>query len=232
MYPLCVGHEIVGKAVRVGKNVDHQGIKQGDIVGVGAQCDACMECANCKAGAENHCLNGTTNTYNAKHKDGSFQQGGYASHARIPGRFCFKIPESINPAWAAPMMCGGVTVYTPLVENGCGPGKNVAIIGTGGLGHFGVLFAKALKADKVVAFSRKSDKRPDAEKMGADAYVATDEDKDWADQYANTFDIIVCTVSSPKMPMQQYLQMLRHRGQFMQVSLTIYFASRRPSPEC
>lgn len=217
-YPLCVGHEIVGKAVKVGKNVKHQGIKLGDVVGVGAQADACMECEHCKMGEENHCsAGGMVGTYNAKHKDGSLQQGGYASHARVPGRFCFKIPKEIDPAMAAPMMCGGVTVYTPLVENGCGPGKKVAIIGTGGLGHFGVLFAKALGADKVVAFSRKGDKRPDALKMGADVYVATEEDDGWDDANASSFDLIISTVSSPKMPIDKYLKMLRIRGQFIQV---------------
>ena len=138
-------------------------------------------------------------------------------YARVPGRFCFKIPDGLDHSWAAPMMCGGVTVYTPLVENGCGPVKRVGIVGTGGFGHFGVLFAKALGASKVVAFSRRGDKRADALKMGADEYVATDEDKDWAEKHGASLDLIVCTVSSPKMPLQQYLSMLRVRGQFIQV---------------
>lgn len=156
-------------------------------------------------------------TYNSKHPDGSQQQGGYATYARVPGRFCFKIPAGLPHGWAAPMLCGGLTVYTPLFENGCGPGKTIGIIGTGGLGHFGVLFAKALGASKVIAFSRRSDKRPDALKMGADEYVATDEDKDWAEKYSSSIDLCVCTISSPKMPLQQYLTMLKIRGQFIQV---------------
>lgn len=213
-----MGHEIVGRAVRVGKNVDH-GFQQGDIIGVGAQADACMKCEYCKKGDENHCQGGAglIGTYNSKHSDGSQQQGGYATYARVPGRFCFKIPAGIPYAWAAPMMCGGLTMYTPLIENGCGPGKTVGIVGTGGLGHFGVLFAKALGASKVVALSRRGDKRPDALKMGADEYVATDEDKDWAEKHSGTMDLIISTVSSPKMPLQQYLTMLRVRGQFIQV---------------
>lgn len=204
--------------MRVGKNVDHQGIKVGDIVGVGAQTDSCMACDYCKKGEENHCQGGMTNTYNSLHKDGSLSQGGYAEYARKPGRFCFKIPDGLNPAWAAPMMCGGVTVYTPLVENGCGPGKKVGIIGVGGLGHFGVLFAKALGADKVIAFSRKNDKAAEAKAMGADDYVATDESgADWEAKYANQLDIIVSTVSSPKMPIDKYLTMLAVRGSLLQV---------------
>ena len=216
-----VGHEIVGKAVRVGKKVDH-GFKEGDVVGVGAQADACLNCENCKKGEENYCQNATgiVTTYNStsRYTDGSSQQqGGYANYARVPGRFVFKIPDGLPLAWAAPMLCGGLTTYAPLVENGCGPGKSVAIVGTGGLGHFGVLFAKALGASRVVAFSRKADKRPDTLKMGADEYVATDEDKDWASKHSGAFDIIICTVSSPKMPLQDYLTMLRVRGQFMQL---------------
>ena len=201
--------------MRVGQNVG-RGIDVGDRVGVGAQSDACMSCENCKKGEENHCPN-MVNTFDDIFPDGSKSMGGYANYSRVPGRFCFKIPDAINSADAAPMLCAGITVYTPLVENGCGPGKTIGIIGTGGLGHFGVLFAKALGADRVVAFSRRGDKRADALKMGADGYVATDEDIGWADKNATSLDLIVCTISSPHMPLQDYLKMLKYRGQFMQV---------------
>ena len=143
--------------------------------------------------------------------------GGYASYSRVPGRFCFKIPDGLPLAEAAPMLCGGITVYTPLVEGGCGPGKSIGIVGTGGLGHFGVLFAKALGASRVIAFSRKADKRADALKMGADEYIATDEDKDWEKTHGNSLDLIVSTISSPKMPLQKYLMLLKYRGEFIQV---------------
>lgn len=219
-YPCVVGHEIVGKAVRVGKNVKFQNIKEGDMVGVGAQSDSCMECKMCKAGEENHCPK-MVGTYNSVHFDGGKSQGGYALMARKPGRFCFKIPAGLNPAAAAPMMCGGVTTYTPLKEAGCGPGKTVGIIGVGGLGHFGVLWAKALGADKVIAFSRRSDKAPDAKAMGADDYVATDESEDWEQKYANQLDIIVSTVSSPKMPIGKYLTLLAIRGKLLQVGAPV-----------
>jgi alcohol dehydrogenase (NADP+) len=114
------------------------------------------------------------------------------------------------------MLCGGVTVYSPLKNNGCGPGKTVGIVGVGGLGHFGLIFAKALGADKVVAISRTDAKKEDALKIGADDFIATAE-KDWATKHAGTIDLIVSTVSSPKMPLGQYLQLLRNHGTFVQV---------------
>lgn len=115
------------------------------------------------------------------------------------------------------MLCGGVTVYNPLTTYGAGPGKNVGIVGVGGLGHFGLLFAKALGSDKVVAISRTASKKADAQKMGADDFIATDEDKDWSKKHARSLDIIVCTVSSPKMPLAQYLNLLKPHGTFIQV---------------
>lgn len=115
------------------------------------------------------------------------------------------------------MLCGGITVYAPLKQNGCGPGKRVGVVGVGGLGHFAVLFARALGADKVVGISRKAEKRDDVLKMGADAYIATDEDPDWATEHARSLDLIVCTVSSPSMPLMQYFQLLRTFGTFVQV---------------
>jgi D-arabinose 1-dehydrogenase-like Zn-dependent alcohol dehydrogenase len=115
------------------------------------------------------------------------------------------------------MLCGGITVYSPLKQNGCGPGKTVGIVGVGGLGHFGVLFAKALGADKVVGISRKAEKRDDVLKLGADEYISTDEDADWAKHNAQSLDLIVCTVSSAKMPLNGYLQLLKTKGTFIQV---------------
>ena len=115
------------------------------------------------------------------------------------------------------MLCGGITSYSPLRNNGCGPGKRVGIVGIGGLGHFGVLFAKLMGADEVVAISRTGTKKADAMKMGATGFIATDEEKDWATKHAQTLDLIVSTVSSPKMPLAEYLQLLRFRGQFIQI---------------
>lgn len=115
------------------------------------------------------------------------------------------------------MLCGGITVFSPLKNYGCGPGKTVGIVGVGGLGHFGVLFAKALGADKVVGISRKAEKRDDVLKLGADKYISTDEDKEWAKHNAQTLDLIVCTVSSEKMPLNDYLSLLKTKGTFIQV---------------
>jgi alcohol dehydrogenase (NADP+) len=214
LYPCCVGHEVAGTAVKVGKNVKH--IKLGDRIGVGAQSSSCGECEECKNGEVQYCSGGMVGTYNGKYKDGSKSYGGYADYCRAPARFVVKIPDGLSTAEAAPMLCGGVTVWSPLVKNGAGPGKRVGIIGLGGLGHFGVLFAKALGCDEVVAISRSHSKEEDAKKMGADRLIATG-DEGWNKKNARSLDLIVSTVSSPDMPLAKYLQLLRTHGQFIQV---------------
>ncbi|CCX05361.1 chaperonin 10-like protein [Pyronema domesticum] len=216
-YPCVVGHEIVGTAVKVGSSV--KGIKVGDRVGVGAQSSSCLQadCEECAAGDESYCPR-IVGTYGSKHKSGHKSFGGYADYARVPSHFVVQLSDiSLSSEVLAPMMCGGVTVYSPLVRNGCGPGKRVGIVGLGGLGHFGVLFARALGADKVVAISRKASKRADALAMGADLYISTDEDPDWATTHAKSLDLIVSTVSGPNMPFAGYLQLLRTHGVFIQV---------------
>ena len=173
--------------------------------------------------------------YNYKFSDGSKTYGGYADYARVPSHFVMKIPDAIPSEEAAPMLCGGITVYSPLKKNGCGPKKAVGIVGIGGLGHFGILYAKvriqsfgsndvkttndqkALGAKKVVAISRSNAKKEDAQKMGADDFIATNDDPDWATHHANSLDLIVSTVSSGDMPLQNYLQLLRVNGTFIQV---------------
>ncbi|GES57498.1 alcohol dehydrogenase [Aspergillus terreus] len=221
-YPCCVGHEIVGVAVRVGTKAEG-GIKVGDRVGVGAQSDSCLgrlgDCPECAMGLEQYCTQQFVGTYNNTHLNGDKSYGGYGRYHRVPSHFAIKIPDGIPSAHAAPMLCGGITLYSPLKHNGCGPGKRVGIIGVGGLGHFGVLFAKALGADKVVAISRKAAKSADALKMGADVYIATDDEADWATKYARSLDLIVCTVSSTKMPMDEYLGLLATNGSLVQVGL-------------
>ncbi|KAG8819765.1 hypothetical protein FRC17_010340 [Serendipita sp. 399] len=220
LYPCVVGHEIVGTAVRVGSKVS--GIKVGDRVGVGAQSDSCLgrkgDCEDCAAGLENHCAN-KTDTYNDKFLNGEKAYGGYGKFHRCPSHFVYKIPDALPSSAAAPMLCGGITTYSPLKNNGCGPGKRVGIVGVGGLGHFGILWAKALGADHVVGISRRGSKRDDALKLGADAYIATDEDKDWETKYAHSLDLIVCTVSSPKLPLSKYIQLLRTNGKYIQVGV-------------
>lgn len=201
-----MGHEIVGKAVRVGSKVT--GIQIGDRVGVGAQSESCLgrqgDCEECAAGLENYCSKKVVGTYNSIHYDGSKSYGGYARYNRVPGHFAIKIPDAIPSADAAPMLCGGATLYSPLKHNNCGPGKRVGIIGVGGLGHFGLLFAKAMGADKVVAISRKLGKKEDSLKMGADLYIATDDEPDWAAVNSRSLDLIVSTVSSTKVGLDYF----------------------------
>ncbi|CAG9988310.1 unnamed protein product [Clonostachys byssicola] len=217
-YPCCVGHEIVGKAVRVGSNVEK--IKVGDRVGVGAQALSCLrpECPECAAGLTNYCPNGQVSTYGSIYPGTLGKSyGGYANFNRTCSQFVVKIPAGLPSEHAAPMLCGGVTVYAPLRDNGCGPGKAVGVVGVGGLGHFAVLFAKALAADRVVGISRRVSKKEDVLALGADDYVATEGDSHWRTKHARSLDIILCTVSSPQMPLADYLGLLKYGGIFLQV---------------
>ncbi|RXG42083.1 hypothetical protein VDGE_10046 [Verticillium dahliae] len=221
-YPICVGHEIVGVAVRVGSQASG-GIQLGDRVGVGAQADSCFgrgasagSCGECDEGSVNYCPR-AVHTYGGFHFNGGKTMGGHATYHRCPSAFVIKIPDGLASEDAAPMLCGGVTVYSPLRFHGAGPGKTVGIVGVGGLGHFGVLFARALGADRVVGISRKADKRDEVLQMGADAYISTDGDADWAKENAKSIDIIISTVSSSRMPLQEYLGLLRRDGTFVQV---------------
>ena len=201
-YPCCVGHEIVGTAVRVGSQAEGD-IKVGDRVGVGAQSESCQgrkgDCEECSSGREQYCPTHMAGTYNSKFLNGGTSYGGYALYNRSPSRFVIKIPDGISSAEAAPMLCGGITTYSPLRENGCGPGKRVGVIGVGGLGHYAIMFAKAMGADRVVGISRKSNKKEDALQLGADAYIATDEDENWAAENSRSLDLIISTVSSTKV---------------------------------
>jgi alcohol dehydrogenase (NADP+) len=181
------------------------------------------DCPECTNGFESYCGNEMINTYGSIYPNGEGKSyGGYADYNRTNGHWVIPIPEGLDSALAAPMLCGGITVFSPLKQNGCGPGKTVGIVGVGGLGHFGVLFAKALGADKVVGISRKADKKDDVLKLGADQYIATGEDEDWAKKNRRTLDLIICTVSSEKMPMQEYLTLLKTKGTFIQVGYVLF----------
>lgn len=219
-YPMCVGHEIVGIVVRIGSSpAVASRFTLGDRVGVGAQAASCLrdDCEECSEGMEPYCAKGFVGTYNGKYPDGYWSMGGYADYVRVPGHFAVKIPAALKSADAAPMMCGGITVYSPLINNGAGPGKKVGIVGLGGLGHFGVLFAKALGCERVVAISRRRNKEKDARDMGADEYIATSEDEKWERKHSRSLDLIISTVSSPDMPLSGYLRLLRTNGEFIQV---------------
>lgn len=205
--------------MRVGPKAEGN-IKVGDLVGVGAQSDSCLgrdgPCKACDSHHESYCAK-MINTYGSKHRNGDKSYGGYATYHRAPSHFVVKVPEGLKPEYAAPLLCGGATVYSPLREWGCGPGKKVGVVGVGGLGHFAVLFAKAMGADEVVGISRKNSKRDEAIKLGCDDYIATDDDKDWVKHNKNRFDIIISTVSSAKMPFNEYIRLLDFDGTLVQV---------------
>ncbi|KAK9471919.1 chaperonin 10-like protein [Dipodascopsis tothii] len=217
LYPVIVGHEIIGTVVKKGANVKH--LELGDRVGVGAQCYSCLEadCPDCSTANEQYCAKGVF-TYNSKFEDGSVSYGGYALKGRYPASFAFKIPEALPSAIAAPMMCGGITVYSPLKRNGCGPGKTVGIVGIGGLGHFAVLYAKALGAEKVYGISRNRNKEADVKSMGGEGVIATSEEG-WSAANKRKFDLILSTNNDHKMPLTEYLGMLKPSGRFVQVGL-------------
>lgn len=225
-YPCVVGHEIVGTVVRIGAEVAtlasssaSREIRVGDRVGIGAQSGSCLraDCEACASGLENYCPR-LTGTYNSRYPDKSKSYGGYANLWRGPAHFAFKIPDALPSAEAAPLLCGGVTVYRPLKRYHAGPGKAVGIVGVGGLGHLGILFAKALGCDRVVAISRTSSKEKDAVNgLGADLFIATDEQKNWAKTHSRSLDLMICTVDSPKLPLGQYLRLLKIGGTFVQV---------------
>lgn len=170
-----------------------------------------------RSSMEQHCPNGT-GTFDSKWPDGSKSYGGFADYWRGKDQFVMKIPDEIPSDQAAPMLCGGITAFHPLIQHGAGPDTRVGIIGLGGLGHFGLMgAAQALKCKSVVVISRTNAKKEDAMKMGATGFIATDEDKDWADKNAGTLDLIVSTVSSHKMPLPGYLQLLALKGKYVHV---------------
>ncbi|KAF2668665.1 GroES-like protein [Microthyrium microscopicum] len=213
--PLCVGHEIVGTAIRVGPKVKN--IKVGDRVGVGAQIHACLECDICKADQENYCPH-QVDTYGAEYPDGTVSQGGYSSHVRAHEYFTFKIPEGLSDEVAAPMLCAGITTYSPLVRLGCGPGKKVAVVGLGGLGHFAVMFAAALGAE-VTCISHSPDKKEDALKLGASHFVSS-KDKNWDEGLKYKFDFILNAADVLlDFDLTQYFGILKINGTFHNVGM-------------
>ncbi len=176
--------------------------------------DSCRECTNCRAGYEQYCLNGFTDTYNGVDRDGSVTQGGYSTHVVVDERFVLRIPEAIPFEKAAPLLCAGITAYSPLRRWNAGPGKKVAVMGLGGLGHMAVRLAHALGAE-VTVLSRSMNKKDDALRLGADHYYATSDPATF-ENLANTFDLIVNTVSAP-LDLDSYLRLLAFRGTIVSV---------------
>ncbi|TDL15755.1 GroES-like protein [Rickenella mellea] len=212
--PIVVGHEIAGTAVRVGSKV--KGIKPGDRVGVGAQIGSCYSCNRCKSDNENYCAK-MIDTYAAKYPDGVRTQGGYSTGIIANELFVFPLPDGVESKDACSMLCGGLTVFSPLVRNGAGPGKKVGVVGIGGLGHYAVLFAKALGAE-VYAFSHSKSKEADVKKMGADHIVNTD--PGFEKKLQGELDIIISTRdASENYPLSEYLHMLDVHGKLIIVGI-------------
>ncbi|WNM27284.1 NAD(P)-dependent alcohol dehydrogenase [Demequina capsici] len=211
-YPQVVGHEIVGEVVEVGDAVTKHAV--GDRVGVGCMVDSCRECENCLAGMENYCLKGNTQTYGSVDRDGTITQGGYSTHVVVDQDFVLKVPEAIPFEAAAPLLCAGITTYSPLAHWGAGPGKRVAVVGMGGLGHMAVKIAAQMGAE-VTVLSRTLDKKDDALAFGATRHLSTMDDATFTDN-ADTFDLIVNTVSAA-LPLDRYLRMLRLDGTMVNV---------------
>jgi len=207
IFPLVPGHEIAGTVEEIGTGVTKHAV--GDRVGVGCLVDSCRECENCLAGEEQYCLNGATATYNSIGKDGRPTEGGYSTYIVVDQDFVLAIPEGIDLDVAAPLLCAGITLFSPLRHWGAGPGVSVAIVGLGGLGHMGVKIAHAMGAE-VSVLSQSLSKQEDGRRMGADHYYATADDATFT-KLRKHFDLIVSTVSAT-LPIDSYLSMLGLNG--------------------
>lgn len=206
-FPLAVGHEIAGTVEAVGSAVTK--FKVGDRVGVGCLVNSCGECEQCAAGFENNCLNGSVGTYNSKDVDGTITQGGYAQKVTVNERFVMRIPDALDFDVAAPLLCAGITTYSPLARWGVKPGMKVAVMGLGGLGHMGVQIAAAMGAE-VTVLSRNLKKADAAAKLGAARTLATTDENFFTD-HRGEFDLILNTISAP-ISLDAYLGLLKPRG--------------------
>ena len=211
-FPVVPGHEIVGVVAEVGSGVTRHRV--GDRVGVGCMVDSCGECATCLGGDEQYCLQGMVATYAGTDRDGTTTQGGYSTHVVVDADYVLSVPDGLDPAAAAPLLCAGITTYSPLRRWGAGPGKRVAIVGLGGLGHLGVKLAHAMGAE-VTVLSQSLKKQEDGLRLGADAYHATS-DPDTFSQLAGRFDLIVNTVSA-SIDVDAYLSLLAVDGTLVNV---------------
>jgi alcohol dehydrogenase (NADP+) len=214
LYPLVVGHELAGVVTEVGSLVTKY--KVGDHVGVGCFVDSCRECDNCNAGLQQYCTGegGMIGTYNAIGKDGTPTYGGYSTATVVDENYVLRIPDSIPLDKAAPLLCAGITLYSPLHHWSAGPGKKVAVIGLGGLGHMGVKIAHAMGAE-VTVLSQSLKKMEDGLRLGADEYYATS-DPDTFTKLAGKFDLILNTVSA-NLEMGAYLSLLATDGTLVEL---------------
>ena len=221
VYPCVPGHEIVGRVVKVGKDVKK--FKEGDIAAVGCMVDSCRHCASCLAGEEQYCENGLTLTYNGEDKHlGGVTYGGYSDSIVVDESYVLRVPKSLDPAGAAPLLCAGITTYSPLHHWKVGKGQKVGVVGLGGLGHMGVKFAHALGAH-VVLFTTSAGKTADALRLGADEVVVSKNTAEMQ-KHASSFNFILDCVSADH-DINSYLSLLKRDG-----TLTLVGAPEKPMP--
>ena len=193
VYPVVPGHEILGRVSRVGSKVTK--FKVGDLAAVGCLVDSCRTCNHCQRGLEQFCMGGSVFTYNGQDKHlGGMTYGGYSERVVVDEAFTLKVPANLDPAAASPLLCAGITTWSPLVHWKAGPGKKVGIVGLGGLGHMGVKFSRALGATTVVITTTAA-KAADAKRLGADEVIVSTDAQAMA-SHAGTFDLIIDTVSA------------------------------------
>jgi len=214
IFPMVPGHEIAGIVTAVGSKVTK--FKVGDKVGIGCFVDSCRTCEQCKDGLEQYCAVGAVWTYNAKDKDGEPTFGGYSDKIVADENYVLRLPENLPLDAVAPLMCAGITLYSPLKHWNARPGKKVAIVGLGGLGHMGVKIAHALGAE-VTVLSQSLRKKEDGLRLGADHYYATSDPKTF-EKLARSFDLIINTVGSD-MDLNQFLTLLKVDGSLVLVGL-------------
>ncbi len=215
IYPMVPGHEIVGKVVSVGNNVKK--FKVGDFAGVGVMIDSCRHCDPCNHGLEQYCVEGMTGTYNTIERDGvTVAQGGYSTQIVVAERYVHKISEKLDLKAVAPLLCAGITTYSPLKYVGVKEGMKVGVIGLGGLGHMGVKFGVSFGAE-VTMLSTSPSKEKDAKRLGAHKFLNT-KDEAAVKKYHNYFDVLLNTVSA-NVPYEQYLDLLNLNGKMIIVGL-------------
>jgi uncharacterized zinc-type alcohol dehydrogenase-like protein len=215
IFPMVPGHEIVGEVTAIAAGVTK--FKVGDLIGVGVFVDSCRKCDSCKAGLEQYCIEGMTGTYNTYERDGkTVAMGGYSDSFVIDEDYAVHVPANLDLTGVAPLMCAGITLYSPLKNWKAGPGKKVGIIGLGGLGHMGVKFAVALGAE-VTVFSHSPAKEADAKSMGAHHFVST-KDVDNLKKLEKQYDLLLNTVSAD-IDLEPYLQMLKLDGTLVVIGL-------------
>lgn len=215
-YPMIPGHEIVGHITKIGKSVTKFNV--GDLAGVGCLVDSCRTCMSCQEGLEQFCENGSVGTYNSIEKDGITRTfGGYSKMIVVDENFALKIPTHLELSKVAPLLCAGITTYSPLRHWKVGPGQKVAVLGLGGLGHMAVKFAHSFGAH-VSVLTHSQNKREDALRLGADQVILTSNPDQLLLQHARSFDFILDTVSAAH-DLNLYLQLLKHDGKMVIVGL-------------